>query len=243
MERYQYEDEQINCRIIFYYNKSIVNINITEFKGLCKEKIFNRTQLIYKEEYKKYFSDFHDLINQIKIKNIIIKLEEKTSYESNKNNINLNDDPVNKGDIKYLILTMSGKIENEPKIFININIYVLNLEYYLTTGLNIRENEKPFLSYLKRDKFNQEDILEFLEKENILSVYNVDCMRYFNPETKVFELVPYEKVNIGKKLTLEIHYNKKKDPILTNFKDTEQYINQEIINIKNQINYFKYGKY
>ena len=106
---------------------------------------------------------------------------------------------TNKSDYEKCFLVKFCKKGNSAREFIMKTVKKNDLEYYLTTGLNIRENEKPFLSYLKRDKFNQEDILEFLEKENILSVYNVDCMRYFNPETKVFELVPYEKVNIGKK--------------------------------------------
>ena len=107
----------------------------------------------------------------------------------------------------------------------------------MTTGPYYKRiNINPFYSYLKKDEFNLDDIIDFLEKENILNVYQIDSFKYYKQEKNIFQNINIDKTKVGKKMILEFHFDKIKDPLLTNFKWTENYINKEIINIKNIAN-------
>ena len=111
------------------------------------------------------------------------------------------------------------------------------MEYFLTTGpYNKRINSFPFTSCLKKDKFNLDDIIGFLEKENILNIYNIDSFKYYNNEKNIFQDINKDIIKPGKKIICEFHFDKTKDPLITNFKWTENYINREIMNIKNYMN-------
>ena len=239
MEKFEYKNEKLNYKILFYYNKSLINLTINDTKRTGKEKLkFEKVQLIYKDNYFKYIPDFIELVNEIKLGEIIINLEEKTSL---KNNIEdeLSNTSDNKDNIIYLNLKILKKLreDKEPTIFIMKKIYILNLEYYLTSGpYNKRISSFPFYSCFKKDEINQENIIEFLDQENILNVYNIDSFRYYNFDKKIFQNITKDKIKVGKKLILEFHFNKILNPFITNLKWTENYINKEIINIKNQIN-------
>ena len=242
MERFKYESN-IGYGINFYFDKSIINITISDdIKKIRENKtIFSKIQLSYKDNYtiyNKYFSDFIDLINKIKAKEIDINLEEKTNFNSTfeKEDKSLEKNKNNKN-IKYLILKISTKEEKEEKTLIYKKIYLLNVEYYLTSGPNNkRMNSYAFYSYFKKNEFNLDDIRKFLIKEKIINVYDIDYYRYYNHDKKVFQVITSEIIPIKEKLILEFHYNKILNPFLTNFKWTEKYINDELINIKNQIN-------
>ena len=239
MEKFEYKNEKLNYKILFYYNKSLINLTINDTKRTGKEKLkFEKIQLIYKDNYFKYIPDFIELVNKIKLGEIIINLEENTSL---KNNIEdeLSNTSDNKDNIIYLNLKILKKLkeDKEPTIFIMKKIYLLNLEYYLTSGpYNKRISSFPFYSCFKKDEINQENIIEFLDQENILNVYNIDSFRYYNFDKKIFQNITKDKIKVGKKLILEFHFNKILNPFITNLKWTENYINKEIINIKNQVN-------
>ena len=243
MERYEYKNK-LGYKISFYFDKDIINLSISDINKKEGEiNLFEKLQLYYENNYNKYITDFIELIKKIKTEQFIINLEEKTKYDcygmAKEKQLKKDD---NKKEIKYLILTINEKKDNKHQTFIKKNIYVLNLEFYLTTGpYNKRINSKPFYSCFKKDKFNLDDVIEFLEKENILSIYDIDYFRYYNYEKGVFQIISKDLIPITKKLILEFHYTKVKDPYLINFKWAEEHIKDEIINVKNQIK--KYSEY
>ena len=77
---------------------------------------------------------------------------------------------------------------DDSNILISKEIYVLNVEYYLTYGANYqRHNYHPFYSYFTKYKINFDDLIELIEKENILNVYEIDNFKYFNKEKEYFK--------------------------------------------------------
>ena len=114
----------------------------------------------FKNDFIDYISDFSDLIQQINEgNNIEIKLEK---------------------DIKYFQIKIKYIPKN--KKFICQRIYIKNVEYYVTKGYNNeRINIKPYSSYIEcngKNYYNIDNILELVEKENILNFYIFDYFKY-----------------------------------------------------------------
>ena len=154
---------------LFFVEDSILNIYVHDKKGRGREKSeFMPIQLNFKDKFREYILNFSDLIQQIKEGNKIeIKLEKY---------------------LKYLQLEISHIQKNET--FIIQKIYQYNVEYYLTKGAkNERINAKPYSSYIDfidKDYYNIEDILELIEKENLLNSYTFDYFRYYDDTKKAF---------------------------------------------------------
>ena len=228
MEVFKYESK-LGYKIIFYYDKSNLNISIVDkIKFGGKKNIFSQVHLRYKDNYNhynKYISDFTDLINKIKANEneIDINLEEKTNFESTKEKDGkaLEKNENNKN-IRYLILKFVKITINEEiksKVFIEQNIYILNVEYYLTSGPdNKRKNSFPFYSYLEKNEFNSDDIEKFIEKDEILHFYDIDCCRYYNRDKNAFQIITSETIPIKGKLIIEFHFNKILNNCLANLK-------------------------
>ena len=72
-----FELEQNGYKIRFLYNKSILKINVKDKKEKGEEQsIFVSISLNFKKKFTEFFSDFSDLINKIKDKNIQLNLNE-----------------------------------------------------------------------------------------------------------------------------------------------------------------------
>ena len=126
---------------------------------------------------------------------------------------------------------------NEKTVIISKKIYSLNVEYYLTFGANYqRLNKKPFLSCFPKKCFNYEDLLEIIDNENVLSIYEIDDLKYFNEEKKVFQKVTNNNNYFKDKLILEFHIYSIRDLLMSNLKLSNKYINKEIINLKYRFN-------
>ena len=115
------------------------------------------------------------------------------------------------------------------------------MEYYITKGLcHKRINTNPFLSYLTKESFCKEDILELIDKDKVLSEYIIDDYKYFNDEKKIFQKIKNKDIKIGIKLILEFHisYRKKSygDIFCINLKWAKKFFENEITKIKNKIN-------
>ena len=204
---------------LFFVEDSILNIYVHDKKGRGREKSeFMPIQLNFKDKFREYILNFSDLIQQIKEGNKIeIKLEKY---------------------LKYLQLEISHIQKNET--FIIQKIYQYNVEYYLTKGAkNERINAKPYSSYIDfidKDYYNIEDILELIEKENLLNSYTFDYFRYYDDTKKAFLKLENNNIQIKKKNILEFHINGKKNNFLANIKTMKQYYIDEIMKIKNKIN-------
>ena len=213
--------------IKFLYNKTSLNLYIEEINSKGKNKIkFTDIHLSLESHLRKNISNFIDLINQIKDKKIQIIAT-------------LNEDKPNN---KFIELKFKTINMDKEKIIISKKIYPLNVEYYLTTGpckKNI--SSKPFLSYIIKEKYNLEDILDLVDKEDILNIYKIDEIKYFNEDKKVFMGLKNSNnfLNIRKKLILQFHIGKRKDLFLTNLKWMNKYINEEIIKLKKK--FIKYS--
>ena len=168
--------------ILFFVKNSMLNIYIQEKKRKGREKNeFILAQLRFKNDFIDYISDFTDLIHQINEgNNIEIKLEK---------------------DIKYFQI----KIKHIPKNkeFISQRIYLKNIEYYITKGYNNeRINIKPYSSYIEcigKNYYNIDNILELVEKENILNYYIFDYFRYYDPTKKAFLNIENNNISIQNK--------------------------------------------
>jgi len=206
---------------------SMININIQNKKENIK---FMPIHISFKNDFIDYFTNFQDLIAQIKEKKIKIDLEKvyiKSSLTINKS----------KKFIKYINLKLFKNNKKESKVFYSEKIYVLNAQYYLTKGINNKRiNLKPFTSIIKNDYYNLEDMLDLIDNENILNCYNIDNLRYYNSEKGAFQTIKNENIQTNYKNIFEFHISGYKDPLLTNIKWYKKYLNEEIIKIKNKIN-------
>ena len=177
-----------------------------------------------KGNFNKYFSKLENLIQLKENKNIIVIIEEVFH--------------ANKIYLKHLNLTLSKKESNEVKEIISKKIYVLNIEYYLTKGFNHeRINSIPFLSYINNDYFNKDDIINLINKENLLQIYNIDEYRYFNDELGCFVDIKNETIEIKEKNIFEFHISDKKK-INYNLNQIKKYFDEEIFKMKYRINKF-----
>ena len=204
-------------KIIFLYNESLLNIFIKERKNKIK---FAPIKVPFQEYFKKYISNFEDLINQINQKRIFIEIKE----------------PSNSRNINYLILNIKN-INNQNLLSIEIN--VLNIEYYLVNPTNYqRLNTNPFISYIKKDLINIDDVLEIIDNEKILNQYNIINFKYFDKQKGAFQIINKEKISIGNKIILEYFITEKKDLFINNLIWTKKYIEKEIIKLIKKVNIF-----
>ena len=207
--------------VLFFVKNSILNIYIQEKKRKGREKSeFIPVQMRFKNDFIDYISDFSDLIQQINEgNNIEIKLEK---------------------DIKYFQIKIKYIPKN--KEFICQRIYIKNVEYYVTKGYNNeRINIKPYSSYIEcngKNYYNIDDILELVEKENILNFYIFDYFKYYVPTKNAFLTIENNNILIQKKNILEFHINGRKNNLLSNIKIMNQYYFDELIKIKNKINHY-----
>ena len=213
-----FELEQNGYKIRFLYNKSILKINVKDKKEKGEEQgIFVSISLNFKKKFTEFFSDFSDLINKIKDKNIQLNLNESET----------------ESELKYLNL----EIKINDNIIISKKIYTLNVNYYLTKGINHeRINSIPFLCSLEKENFNIDDLFELIDIEDLPNNYNIDSISYFNDEKGVFQSVNRDMIPIKKKNIFEFHINGTKNSLIENFRLIQRYITNEIIKIKNIIN-------
>ena len=220
-------------KILFSLNEYLLNIYIRGNIVKRRNKFrFTSINISFEDNFSKYISNFKDLIK--KIQNKIIFIEIKENFSST-----LQTDLDKKSNIKYIELDIINKDNNSNKqeSIISRKIYSLNVEYYLTKGIyHQRLNSKPFLSFITKDYFNIQDILELIDKENILSNYIIDDFRYFNNEKGMFQIIKDENIQIGEKLILEFHIHEKIDIFSNNIKLAQKYYEKEIIRIQNKIN-------
>ena len=220
-------------KILFSYNELLLNVNIRDNIVKRTNKFrFTSIDISFEDSFSKYISNFKDLIK--KIQNKIIFIEIKENFPSI-----FQTDLDKKSNIKYIELDIINKDNNSNKqeSIISRKIYSLNVEYYLTKGIyHQRLNTKPFLSFITKDYFNIQDILELIDKENILSNYIIDDFRYFNNEKGMFQIIKDENIQISEKLILEFHIHEKIDIFSHNIKLAQKYYEKEIIRIQNKIN-------
>ena len=216
-------------KILFFQKNSFLSIYIQGKNGKVKDNIkFKSIQLRYDDKFKDHFNNFKDLIKHINDKTIAIIIKEEY-FQSPKSLIN------EKSYLKCLNIEL--KNEKEQKVIFSKRIYPLNVEYYLVKGSNkIRENLQPFYSFVKKNDFNLEDIKELLDKENLLSKYNIDSYKYYNEEKGVFEEIQNKNIQIKNKIILEFHINKIKNYLIINKNWVQNFLKEEIIKIKNMIN-------
>ena len=228
-----YTKEIIGYKIIFIYNEVELKI-ITRDKNSNGNKKNNFTNLIFNLEgdFRKYFSNFKELIKQVKEKKIFIKISNNISIISATNK------EINTNEYYFQLIKNDG---NREKIIISKRIYTLNVKYYLTKGPlygKINSKSKPFLSYLKSNYFNILDIRNLIDNENILSNYAIDDIKYFNEEKQIFQSIKIENIYFKDKLILLFHIRKLNNILLTNLKWKKNYFNNEIKKIKNIKNKF-----
>ena len=194
-------------KIKFIYSKYLINVYIKD--NTNKDRKFVPITIIYEDNAKIFISNFEDLIDLINKK--IIKIKIKEYLPSNSKSVS--NEITN---IKYIELSFINEdiFTNRTITILSWKIYIFNVKYYITKGyLRLRLNSKPFLSYLTKDYFNKEDILELIDREKILNEYIVDDYRYFNDEKKLFQTIKNENIKIGEKLILEFHISEKKNTI------------------------------
>jgi hypothetical protein len=165
--------------IEFFYCETliIIKINNLELKG---KSIFKFTDIeLTLDDISKYNISTSDLID--KIKENIIQIDIKEYFSDNKNGSNL----------KFLGFILKKQDEHDENIIIiERKIYELNVEYFLTNGLdNKRINSNPFITYYIKDSFNLTEILDLVNREKILSGYEIDEFRYFDYKSKVFKKI------------------------------------------------------
>ena len=229
MKTYNYgKNDKNEYQILFNYNNIALNINIKDKIEKRKDKInFQTVKINFENCFNDYISNFDDLINQIINKSITINLEEKYV------------ELPKKKFLKSLNLQLIKNDKKELKIFFSKNIYTLNVKYYLIKDLeNKRINSNPFSSCLKKNYFNKDDILELIENDNILNCYNISELRYYNEEKDSFQLIKNENIPTKENNIFEFQIKGFKNPLITNLKWMNKFINEEIIKIKNFFNRF-----
>ena len=227
MEYFKKFENKYYIEFFYYKTLIIIKINNLELKG---KSIFKFTDIeLTLDDISKYnISKFSDL--KAKIEKNIIQIDIKEYFSDNKNGSNL----------KFLGFILKKHDEHDENIIIiERKIYELNVEYFLTNGLdNKRINSNPFITYYIKDSFNLTEILDLVNREKILSGYEIDEFRYYDYESKVFKKITHENKNIGKneKLIFEFHIKKAKNYFLIQLKWIENYLNKEIQNLNRIIN-------
>ena len=208
--------------IIFYQDNSLLKVNIKNGKQKVGIR-FKPFQLRFNDYLKECFANLEEFKNKIKYKKIILIIEEALN--------------IDKTYIKYLNFRLIDKERNESKEIFSKKIYVLNVEYYLTKGIvNEKINSNPFFTYIKKDYFNIEDLMDLFDKENLLNIYDIDSIKYFNKELGSFVNIKDGNIEIKEKLILELHIKERKNVLLYNLNQIKKYLYKEIITIKNRFN-------
>ena len=67
----------------------------------------------------------------------------------------------------------------------------------MTKGPNHKRiNSFPFFTYIKKDYFNLEDIINIMSEEDLLQIYDFDEYKYFNDKLGCFVDVKNENIKI-----------------------------------------------
>ena len=216
-------------QINFVCNRKSVNIYVKRKTETNKITNFKTVKVNFKNIFNDYISDFDDLINQIANQTIIINLYQKFAETSDKR----------KRYLKNLKLKMIKIYNTESKEFYSKKIYIHNVSYFLTMGLeHKRINSNPFSSCIEKDYFNRDDIYDLIDNENILNCYNINEIRYYNYEKGAFQLINNENIQTTEINIFEFQIIGFKNPLLTNLKWMKKYINEEIVKLNNFINRF-----
>ena len=219
---------QKGYKIHIFKNNYFLNVYVKNEKKKERGKNiikFKPLQINFEKIFNEYLSNFEDLINEIKQKNILILLDE--IYDTNKKYI------------KYLNFKLLKKVlnSNETKEIISKKIYVLNIEYYLTKDSNHKRIYNfPFFSYIKKDYFNIDDIIDLIKKEDLLQFYYIDEYKYYNKELGCFIDIKDDNIEIIEKIILEFHISKRNNIIHYNLNQMKKYYDEEIIKLKKRIN-------
>ena len=210
----------IKYNIKFLYDTDYLTVKIREQNDRNKKYKDIRIKFGNNREGNVTFAQFHKIITNLKN----LKSNDKKSIddlikiykEANKNKLRI-------------CLKNDKKEENNV---IEIETYLLNIKYYLTTGPdNKRKNEEPFYSYLENENFKLSDIEKLIKKEKLDEIYEFDSYKMQN-ENGFYEKIGYENYKINFELILELHYKntKKLQPI-----DMEKY-SSDILDLKKSIN-------
>ena len=221
-------------KIILFQNNSFLNIQVEDNSEKIKNSIkFRQTKLRFKDGFEEYFSNFGEMIKQIKENDINIIIEEEYFKSSSLLN-------QVESKIKYLnlkLVKLNRENVNLLKELKPIKIYTLNIRYYLTKGANFRRiNSKPFYSFIEKDNFNLNDIKDLIDNEVFLNKYNIISFKYYNEEKQVFEEIGNKDIENKANIILEFHINETKNNLSYNLNLTKKYLKEEIIKMKNMIN-------
>ena len=217
METLQCQNNGFKIKIIFLFDELLFKIYIEAEKSNEANKFkFLPIKISYEDKLKKFSSNFADLYDQLKKHDINIEIENH---------------------LRYLDFNMIKNIGLESERLISKKIYALNVEYYLIKEPNHqRINSRPFFSYLNKDSFNYEDVLELMDQNDIFSSYKIDCVKYLNKEKGAFQILKNEDIPIKDKIILEFNIYETIDPLMTNYKWAKDYYIKEINKLKKIIN-------
>ena len=213
-------------KIRFLYNENLLKINVHYNLPNGNDKIkFKNIIFNLESKFRKYISNFNDLIKQIKENKIDIRINNDSIAPLHNNNIK----------IKEYYFQFLKKEQNNDIIIISERIYSLNVEYYLIEGATCKTlNSRPFFSYLKTNYFNLEEILKLIDNEKILNTYKIYAIKYYDEEKKVFKIIKNENnIYFGEKLILHFHIKKLNRIFYTNLSWYYNYFHNEI----NKINH------
>ena len=228
------EINQNGFKIILFQNNSFLIIQVEDSSEEIKNSIkFRQTKLRFEDRFDEYFSNFGEMIQQIKESDINIIIEEEYFKSSSLLN-------QVKSKIKYLnlkLVKLNRENVNLLKELKPIKIYTLNIRYYLTKGVNFKRiNSKPFYSCIEKDNFNLNDIKDLIDNEGFLNEYNIISFKYYNNEKQVFEEIGNKDIETKENIILEFHTNETKNNLSYNLNLSKKYLKEEIIKMKNMIN-------
>ena len=225
---------QKGFKIRFFINNSLLSIYTEDNNKERKNRIkFKQIQIRFEDVFDEYFSNFEEMIKQIKENDINIILEE----EYFKSTPPLNEVKANIKCLNLKLNKLNKKVSNEFMELKTIKIYKLNIGYYITKGANYKRiNLEPFYTYIDKEYFNLDDIIDLIDNEDLLKKYNITSFKYYNKEKKVYEVIGNKNIEIKGNIILEFHINESKNYLRNNINLTKKYLNEEIIKIKNIIN-------
>ena len=214
---------QNGYKILIFPSNYFLKISIKSENEKGKNRIkFISSKISFQDSFNKYTSNFEELIKQLKDKTIIVTLEE--IFDAGKTYI------------KYLNIKLLKNDSNKKKEIISKKIYALNIEYYLTKGPNHKRiNSFPFFTYIKKDYFNLEDIINIMSEEDLLQIYDFDEYKYFNYKFGCFVDIKNENIKMEEKLIIELHISERKNIIRYYLNQNRKYFNEEIIRVKDKI--------
>ena len=209
------EISDIKYNIKFLYDENFLSIKIREQKDINKK--YKDIKFRRNNEGNIISKQFHKIIT-------ILKSFDK---EKIKDMIKIYKKP-NKNKLRIIL----NNNKNEENNVIEIETYLLNIKYYLTTGPdNKRINNEPSYSYLENKSFTLFDIENLIKKEKLDEIYEFDSYKMQN-KNGFYEKIGYGNYEINSELILELHYKNTKNyqPI-----DMEKYTHN-ILDLKKRIN-------